>query len=306
MAIRQSGNREAGKQPGGTRLWPGSMAESSHRMPEGCCWGGRRADSDGQLFHRRPTTARAETLVGQSRLEAGTSHGCSMCWPTRTRRWPAADDFATSERRRRSCSTSTPRHDPRRARRSVLPWLLRQLLLPLYIFCGRFLLGAIRGRRGHRRPHPARWPKVRRTLTLAPNARLKAVLGLGGSAVVPNHRRGGSAVQGFHPGADRGGLWARAPARRCHPRFVDGQSTKISIGPRRDGKPELDLFPTARRRRPCRPTNCMAYVLLSELRRIALRHTQFADVRLSCCRQGRPRTTRIREERPRRFPRSRP
>ena len=24
----------------GTRLWPGSMAESSHRMPEGCCWGG--------------------------------------------------------------------------------------------------------------------------------------------------------------------------------------------------------------------------------------------------------------------------
>ena len=39
---------------------------------------------------------------------------------------------------------ATDGYDPRRARRSVLPWLLRQLLLdlPLYIFCGRFLLCA--------------------------------------------------------------------------------------------------------------------------------------------------------------------
>ena len=53
---------------------------------------------------------------------------------------------------------------------------------------------------------------------LAPNARLKAVLApeaWEGSAVVPNHRQGGSAVQGFRlPDrdlleADRGGLWAR-------------------------------------------------------------------------------------------------
>ena len=35
------------------------------------------------------------------------------------------------------------RHDPRRARRSVLPWLYDSYCyLPLYIFCGRFLLGA--------------------------------------------------------------------------------------------------------------------------------------------------------------------
>ena len=109
--------------------------------------------------------------------------------------------------------------------------------LPLYIFCGRFLLGAklrpanIDGAAGAVDEVArivarirARWPKVRIVLRgdsgfcreelmawceaegvaylfgLAPNARLKAVLApeaWGGSAVVPNHRQGGSAVQDF-------------------------------------------------------------------------------------------------------------
>ena len=53
MAIRQFAYRNSGEAPmqtvarhcsnlnrlNGTKWWPGSMAEPSHRMPEGCCWG---------------------------------------------------------------------------------------------------------------------------------------------------------------------------------------------------------------------------------------------------------------------------
>ena len=128
--------------------------------------------------------------------------------------------------------------------------------LPLYIFCGRFLLGAklrpanIDGAAGAVDEVArivarirARWPKVRIVLRgdsgfsmprgadgvvrgrgcrlpVRPGAQRApeggaGARGLGGSAVVPNHRQGGSAVQGFRlpgqrpPGADRGGLWAR-------------------------------------------------------------------------------------------------
>ena len=58
----------------GTRLWPGSMAESSHRMPEGCCWGGwnrglglirRMASCFTDRRDPRLLEHTVETLVGQ-------------------------------------------------------------------------------------------------------------------------------------------------------------------------------------------------------------------------------------------------
>ena len=218
--------------------------------------------------------------------------------------------------------------------------------LPLYIFCGRFLLGAklrpanIDGAAGAVDEVArivarirARWPKVRIVLRgdsgfcreelmawceaegcrlpVRPGAQRApeggaGARGLGGSAVVPNHRQGGSAVQGFRlPDRDllepaaAGCGQGRAPARRCQSAFRGDQP-----GQGKDRRPRplrrsllrpaarwktasrnasSTCSPTARRRRPCRPTQLrlwfasMAYVLLSELRRIALRHTQFAD-----------------------------
>ena len=179
--------------------------------------------------------------------------------------------------------------------------------LPLYIFCGRFLLGAklrpanIDGAAGAVDEVArivarirARWPKVRIVLRgdsgfcreelmawceaegvaylfgLAPNARLKAVLaprGLGGSAVVPNHRQGGSAVQGFRlPDRDlleptaAGCGQGRAPARRCQSAFRGDQPgqgkdrrprplRRSLLRPRRDGKPHQGM-PARPVRRP--------------------------------------------------------
>ena len=138
--------------------------------------------------------------------------------------------------------------------------------LPLYIFYGRFLLGAklrpanIDGAAGAVDEVArivarirARWPKVRIVLRgdsgfcreelmawceaegvaylfgLAPNARLKAVLApeaWEAARFVPNHRQGGSAVQGFRlPDRDlleptaAGCGQGRAPARRCQSAF---------------------------------------------------------------------------------------
>ena len=179
--------------------------------------------------------------------------------------------------------------------------------LPLYIFCGRFLLGAklrpanIDGAAGAVDEVArivarirARWPKVRIVLRgdsgfcreelmawceaegvaylfgLAPNARLKAVLApeaLGGSAVVPNHRQGGSAVQGFRlPDRDllepaaAGCGQGRAPARRCQSAFRGDQPgqgkdrrprplRRSLLRPRRDGKPHQGM-PARPVRRP--------------------------------------------------------
>ena len=137
--------------------------------------------------------------------------------------------------------------------------------LPLYIFCGRFLLGAklrpanIDGAAGAVDEVArivarirARWPKVRIVLRgdsgfcreelmgvvrgrgcrlpVRPGAQCApeggaGARGLGGSAVVPNHRQGGSAVQGFRlPDRDlleptaAGCGQGRAPARRCQSR----------------------------------------------------------------------------------------
>ena len=217
--------------------------------------------------------------------------------------------------------------------------------LPLYIFCGRFLLGAklrpanIDGAAGAVDEVArivarirARWPKVRIVLRgdsgfcreelmawceaegvaylfgLAPNARLKAVLGargLGGSAVVPNHRQGGSAVQGFRlPDRDlleptaAGCGQGRAPARRCQSAFRGDQPGREKIDARglyedlycargemenRIKECQLDLFADRTSSATMQANQLrlwfasMAYVLLSELRRIALRHTQFAD-----------------------------
>ena len=77
--------------------------------------------------------------------------------------WPQASAEGDRARPRRH-----RRHDPRRARRSVLPWLLRQLLLPAALHLLRPVparrqaaprqhrRGRRRGRRGRpdRRPHP--------------------------------------------------------------------------------------------------------------------------------------------------------
>ena len=96
---------------------------------------------------------------------------------------------------------------------------------------------------------------------------------------MPNHRQGGSAVQGFRlPDRDlleptaAGCGQGRAPGRRCQSAFRGDQpahrkdrtpkaSTKISIAPAARWKTasrnaSSTCSPTARRRRPCRPTNC--------------------------------------------------
>ena len=127
--------------------------------------------------------------------------------------------------------------------------------------------------------------------------------GLGGSAVVPNHRQGGSAVQGFRlPDRDlleptaAGCGQGRAPARRCQSAFRGDQPgqgkdrrprplRRSLLRPRRDGKPHqgmpLDLFAdrTSSAIHAGQPA-CGSRRWLtccSRVRRIAFRHTQFAD-----------------------------
>ena len=256
--------------------------------------------------------------------------------------------MATSERRRRSCSTSDATDDTihgEQEGRFFHGYYDSYCYLPLYIFCGRFLLGAklrpanIDGAAGAVDEVArivarirARWPKVRIVLRgdsgfcreelmawceaegvaylfgLAPNAPPEGgagARGLGGSAVVPNHRQGGSAVQGFRlPDRDlleptaAGCGQGRAPARRCQSAFRGDQP-----GQGKDRRPrplrrsllrrgemenrikecQLDLFADRTSSATMQANQLrlwfasMAYVLLSELRRIALRHTQFAD-----------------------------
>ena len=245
--------------------------------------------------------------------------------------------MATSERRRRSCSTSTPPTTRSTASKKVGSSMATTtaIYLPLYIFCGRFLLGAklrpanIDGAAGAVDEVArivarirARWPKVRIVLRgdsgfcrelmawceaegvaylfgLAPNARLGGAGARGLSAVVPNHRQGGSAVQGFRlPDRDlleptaAGCGQGRAPARRCQSAFRGDQPgqrrprplRRSLLRPRRDGKPHQGMPARSPTARPATMQAnqlrlwfaSMAYVLLSELRRIALRHTQFA------------------------------
>ena len=212
----------------------------------GLCAGGRQE-------HAQPAGAQAEARgreVSQDRLRCAEPGSIVR---GHLPRWPPASAEGDRARPRRH-----RRHDPRRARRSVLPWLLRQLLLPAALHLLRPVparrqaaprqhrRGRRRGRRGRpdRRPHPGplaegadraarrfgllprgadgvvrgrgcRLP-VRPGAQRAPEGGAGA-RGLGGSAVVPNHRQGGSAVQGFRlpdrdllePTADDVGLWAR-------------------------------------------------------------------------------------------------
>ena len=136
---------------------------------------------------------------------------------------------------------------------------------------------------------------------LAPNAQGGAgARGLGGSARTTG---GGSAVQGFRlPDRDlleptAGGLWAR-PSNGANPRFVVTSLGREKIDARglyedlycargemenRIKECQLDLFADRTSSATMQANQLrlwfasMAYVLLSELRRIALRHTQFAD-----------------------------
>ena len=238
------------------------------------------------------------------------------------------------------------RHDPRRARRSVLPWLLRQLLLPAALH----LLRPVPARRKLRPANidgaagavdevarivariRARWPKVRIVLRgdsgfcreelmawceaegvaylfgLAPNARLKAVLAPEAWEAARLCRTTGKAARLFRDFAYQTETsWSR-PRRvvgkaehlpdGANPRFVvtslgrekidaRGLYEDLYCAPRRDGKPHQGM-PARPVRRPHvvgdhagQPTAPVVrvdgYVLLSELRRIALRHTQFAD-----------------------------
>ena len=113
---------------------------------------------------------------------------------------------------------------------------------------------------------------------LAPNARLKAVTGARGlgSAVVPNHRQGGSAVQGFRlPDRDLLERPRRVVGKAEH--LPDGANPRFVVTRGREKIDARGLYedpiapaarwktassasstcsPTARRRRPCRPTNC--------------------------------------------------
>ena len=190
--------------------------------------------------------------------------------------------------------------------------------LPLYIFCGRFLLGAklrpanIDGAAGAVDEVArivarirARWPKVRIVLRgdsgfcreelmawceaegiaylfgLAPNARLKAVLAPEAWEAARLCRTTGKAARLFRDFAYQTETsWSR-PRRvvgkaehlpdGANPRFVvtslagkrstPAASTKISIAPAARWKTasrnaSSTCSPTARRRRPCRPTNC--------------------------------------------------
>ena len=217
--------------------------------------------------------------------------------------------------------------------------------LPLYIFCGRFLLGAklrpanIDGAAGAVDEVArivarirARWPKVRIVLRgdsgfcreelmawceaegvaylfgLAPNARLKAVLAPEAWEAARLCRTTGKAARLFRDFAYQTETsWSR-PRRvvgkaehlpdGANPRFVVTSLGREKIDARglyedlycargemenRIKECQLDLFADRTSSATMQANQLrlwfasMAYVLLSELRRIALRHTQFAD-----------------------------
>ncbi len=222
--------------------------------------------------------------------------------------------------------------------------------LPLYIFCGRFLLCAklrpsnIDGAAGALDEVArivarirARWPKVRIVLRgdsgfcredlmawceaggvgyvfgLAPNARLKAVLAPEAWEAERRCETAGTAARVFKDFAYRTEkTWSRArrvvgkaehlpPVNdRCgaNPRFVVTSLPRTRIDARalyedlycargemenRIKEQQLDLFADRTSSATMKANqlrlwfSSMAYVLLNELRRIALRHTQFAD-----------------------------
>ena len=214
-------------------------------------------------------------------------------------------------------------------------------VLPLYIFCGRFLLGAnnIDGAAGAVDEVArivarirARWPKVRIVLRgdsgfcreelmawceaegvaylfgLAPNARLKAVLAPEAWEAARLCRTTGKAARLFRDFAYQTETsWSR-PRRvvgkaehlpdGANPRFVVTSLGREKIDARglyedlycargemenRIKECQLDLFADRTSSATMQANQLrlwfasMAYVLLSELRRIALRHTQFAD-----------------------------
>ena len=222
--------------------------------------------------------------------------------------------------------------------------------LPLYIFCGRFLLCAklrpsnIDGAAGALDEVArivarirARWPKVRIVLRgdsgfcredlmawcekggvgyvfgLAPNARLKAVLAPEAWEAERRCETTGKAARVFKDFAYRTDkTWSRArrvvgkaehlpPVNdRCgaNPRFVVTSLPRTRIDARalyedlycargemenRIKEQQLDLFADRTSSATMKANqlrlwfSSMAYVLLNELRRIALRHTQFAD-----------------------------
>ena len=222
--------------------------------------------------------------------------------------------------------------------------------LPLYIFCGRFLLCAklrpsnIDGAAGALDEVVrivarirARWPKVRIVLRgdsgfcredlmawcekggvgyvfgLAPNARLKAVLAPEAWEAERRCETAGKAARVFKDFAYRTDkTWSRArrvvgkaehlpPVNdRCgaNPRFVVTSLPRTRIDARalyedlycargemenRIKEQQLDLFADRTSSATMKANqlrlwfSSMAYVLLNELRRIALRHTQFAD-----------------------------
>ncbi len=217
--------------------------------------------------------------------------------------------------------------------------------LPLYIFCGRFLLCAklrpsnIDGAAGAVEEVArivarirARWPKVRITLRgdsgfcreelmawceghgvgyvfgLAPNARLKAVLAPEAWEARRLCERTGKAARVFKDFAyQTEKTWSR-PRRvvgkaeqlpeGANPRFVVTSLPRTRIDARalyedlycargemenRIKEQQLDLFADRTSSATMKANqlrlwfSSMAYVLLNELRRIALRHTQFAD-----------------------------
>ena len=216
--------------------------------------------------------------------------------------------------------------------------------LPLYIFCGRFLLCAklrpanIDGAAGAVDEVArivarirARWPKVRIVLRgdsgfcreelmawceakdvaylfgLAPNARLKAVLAPEAWEAARLCRTTGKAARLFRDAYQTENSWSR-PRRvvgkaehlpdGANPRFVVTSLGREKIDARglyedlycargemenRIKEQQLDLFADRTSSATMQANQLrlwfasMAYVLLNELRRIALRHTQFAD-----------------------------
>ena len=371
----------------GTRLWPGSMAESSHRMPEGCCWGGwdrglglirRMASCFTDRRDPRLLEHTVETLVGQRvfalalgyedlndhdelrhdplfhvlagkleakrsdcapvagkstlnrlehrpRREAGKYHKIDYDAPSLEALF--VDIFLDGHKRAPKeivldlDATDDTIHGEQEGR-FFHGYYDSYCYLPLYIFCGRFLLGAklrpanIDGAAGAVDEVArivarirARWPKVRIVLRgdsgfcreelmawceaegvaylFGPGAQRApeggaGARGLGGSAVVPNHRQGGSAVQGFRlpdtrpPGADTAADCGqgRAPARRCRSAFrgdvsppagekIDARGLyedlycarrrRLKSASRNASSP---TSPTAGPRRQCRPPSC--------------------------------------------------
>ena len=382
------------------------MAESSHRIPEGCCWGGwiaalglirRMASCFTDRRDPRLLEHTVETLVGQRvfalalgyedpndhdelrhdplfhvlagkleakrsdcapvagkstlnrlehrpRREAGKYHKIDYDAPSLEALF--VDIFLDGHKRAPKeivldlDATDDTIHGEQEGR-FFHGYYDSYCYLPLYIFCGRFLLGAklrpanIDGAAGavDEAPgsSPASGPAGRRCgsccagdsgfcreelmawceaegvaylFGLAPNARLKAVLAPEAWEAARLCRTTGKAARLFRdfatrqrpPGADRGGLWARPSTCPTVPIAFRGASLgREKIDARglyedlycargemenRIKECQLDLFADRTSSATMQANQLrlwfasMAYVLLSELRRIALRHTQ--------------------------------